>query len=156
MTYVQDNNALVEVSIGSDGIISKNVILRVDTKNKIIEDAYLFDEVAAVKVKGYFFEFYKRPVVLNSFAVPILHSNTTTQAVGNPNITAWDFRVYEDGLQCFAVAGSNIYRYLFTFDVSNTIVTTQAFFVSFPSFNGNTYTVNATPKEIVISCSDCS
>lgn len=76
--------------------------------------------------------------------------------VGNADISAWDFRVYKDGLQCYAVAGSNIYRYQFNFDVSNTVVTTLAFFKPFSKFDGKTYTVNATPKEIVISCSDCT
>jgi hypothetical protein len=90
---------------------------------------YLFDDVTAVKLDKYFFSFFKRPLNLNGFAEPIPYN--TEDALINPNITAWDFRWYNDFIQCFAVVNSTIYRYEFTFDISKTKVSTKAFFVNF-------------------------
>lgn len=67
LTYLQDNNALVKVVAESDGTFTKDVILRFNTKS-VLEDAFLFDDVAAVKAKGHFFEFFKRPIVLNAYS----------------------------------------------------------------------------------------
>jgi hypothetical protein len=86
--------------------------------------------VAAIKAKGYFFQFYKRPITAGSFAEALNHTNGDT--VGDYNVTAWDFRLYEDKIQCFAVLNnSNIYRFEFSFDASKTSFTTKQFFRSF-------------------------
>jgi hypothetical protein len=81
--------------------------------------------VAAIKAKGYFFQFYKRPITAGSFAEALNHTQAADgETIGNPNVAAWDFRLYEDKIQCFAVLGKTIFRYEFSFDASKTSVTT--------------------------------
>ena len=75
---------------------------------------------------------------------------------GDPSITAWDFRLYNDGIQCFAITGNKFYKYDITFDLSMTQVTIKSFFVTVPNFDGSQYKISATPKEIIVACSDCT
>jgi hypothetical protein len=92
-----------------------------NAKNRIIEDAYLFDRVAAVKVEKFFFVFFQRPLVTNNFATFLNYANTIDENNRpNPDVTAWDWRLYKTGLQCFATKDSDIYRYDYTFDGSMT------------------------------------
>jgi len=125
-----------------------------NARNRTIEDAYLFDRVAAVKVEKFFFVFFQRPLVTNNFATYLNYTNNT-QDRPNPDVTAWDWRLYKTGLQCFAVNGSDIYRYDYTFDSSMTEHSVSSYFVNYGKFTGKEYTVAATPKEVVIACGDC-
>lgn len=109
--------------IDEDGDVQKDTILLVNTNNRIIEDAFVFDDIAAVKVTGFFFVFIKRPLTLSTFSTFL--KNTTASVAPDVNITAWDFRQYKEGLQLFAVKKNTIYRYDFSFDISKTEVTTK-------------------------------
>ena len=93
----------------------------VNSNNRTVEDAFVFDDVAAVKVSGFFFVFFKRPLTISTFSTFL--KTAAGSSVGDANITAWDFRPYKDGLQLFAVKKNTIYRYDFTFDLSTTEVT---------------------------------
>jgi hypothetical protein len=64
--------------------------LLVDTKNKTITDAYIFDNIAAVKVQGFFFVFFKKPLTLASYSTFLTPTNSS--APGDASILAWDFR----------------------------------------------------------------
>lgn len=105
-------------------------------------------------VEGFFFIFFKRPLTVNTFSNFL--NSTDSSALGDPNITAWDFRQQGDNVQCFAVKKNTIYRYDFSFDLSYTEVTTTQVFVNIDKFDGEDYTLVATPKEIIIACGDCS
>jgi hypothetical protein len=96
LTYVQDNKQLKEAYIDANGQVKKDTIMLLDPKNYTIEDAFVFDEVAAVKVKDYFFTFFRRPLTLNSFTSYL--TDTAGSEKGNREITAWDFRLAGDGL----------------------------------------------------------
>lgn len=69
---------------------------------------------------------------------------------------AWDFRLYNDFLQCFAIVGSKLYRYDISFDMSLTKVWITALFVNVNKFDGSKYNIQATPKEIIVACGDCT
>lgn len=154
LTYVQDNKMIKEAYLDENGVVQKDTILLVNSNNKTIDDAFVFDDVAAVKVTGYFFVFFKRPLSLSTYSTFL--KSTAASAVGDQNITAWDFRPYKDGLQLFAVKKGTIYRYDFSFDLSATEVTTKQVFINYSKFDGVQYTVNVTPKEVIIACGDCS
>lgn len=99
-----------------------------NSRNRTIEDAYLFDRVAAVKVEKFFFVFFQRPLVTNNFATFLnFTNNTRTEDRPNPNVSAWDWRLYKTGLQCFAINGSFIYSYEYTFDSSMTEHSVKSF-----------------------------
>jgi hypothetical protein len=108
-----------------------------NARNRTIEDAYLFDRVAAVKVEKFFFVFFQRPLVTNNFATYLNYTSTTRdEDRPNPNVTAWDWRLYKTGMQCFAIKDSLIYRYEYTFDGSMTEHSVSSFFVNYPKFTG--------------------
>lgn len=103
-----------EAYVDDNGVIQKDTVLLVNPNSKIIEDAVVFDDVAAVKVTGFFFVFFKRPLTLSSYSSFLTAGPGS--ANGDVNITAWDFRVKDDIVQCFAVKKNTIYKYEFTFD----------------------------------------
>lgn len=158
LTYVQNNQQIKQAYIADDGTIRKDTIMRVNNtnSNNIIEDAFVFDDVAAIKAKGFFFVFFQRPLTLNTYSDFLLPSTDPGNVVGEKDILAWDFRVRGSVLQCFAVKQSMIYRYEFTFDISKKYVTTKSAFVNFGKFDGVQYTVAVTAKEVIIACGDCS
>ena len=93
-----------------------------------ITDAYVFDDLATVKVEKYFFVFFRRPLTANTYADFLEMTNvdgSTTDIPGDVNITAWDFRTHSSGLQCFAINGSTFYRYTFNFNKDLTQVTVK-------------------------------
>lgn len=143
-----------EAYIDSNNIVKKDTILLFNSYNRTVEDAFVFDDVAAVKVPGFFFVFFKRPLSQATFTTTL--NRTADSVAGDANITAWDFRPYKDGLQLFAVKKGTIYRYDFSIDMSATQVAINQIFVNYAKFDGILYTVNVTPKEVVIACGDCS
>jgi hypothetical protein len=70
--------------------------LLVDTKGRNITDAYIFNNVAAIKVQGFFFVFFKKPLTLASYSTYLPQTtNITKTSEGKEwdlGILAWDFR----------------------------------------------------------------
>jgi hypothetical protein len=98
------------VYIDQNGDVKKDNILIVDPAGKTIQDAFLFDEVVAVKVTGFFFIFFSRPLTLNTYSNYL--TNTPGSVTGDPAILAWDFTWdAAHGLECFAVKKGTLYKY---------------------------------------------
>ena len=68
LTYIQANSMIKEAYIDNDGTIKKDTILLINVNNRTMQDAFVFDDVAAVKVTGYFFVFFKKPLTLSSYS----------------------------------------------------------------------------------------
>lgn len=51
---------------------------------------------------------------------------------------------------------NTLYRYTFNFDTDLTKVTVKSVFKNISKFDGTSYTVKATPNEIIVACGDCS
>lgn len=135
LTYVEANQKIKEAYIDENGQIVKNTVMLVNPGKRNITDAYLFDNVAAVKVEKYFFVFFVRPLTANTYADYLETTNvdgSTLNIPGDVNITAWDFRYHTSGLQCFAIKGSTFYRYTFNFDKDLTRVSIKEVFVNVP------------------------
>ena len=130
--------------------------MSINPYSKVITDAFVFDRIAAVKVDGFFFAFFRKPLTLQNFATPLDYTTEGDNDKIDNDIIAWDFKQEADTLQCYAVKTGQIYRYTFTFDADFETVTVRATTKLVSNFDGSLYDVKVTGKEVVISCGDCS
>ena len=77
--------------------------MSINPYGKTITDSFVFDRVAAVKVEGFFFAFFKKPLTLQNFATALDYTTEGDNDKIDNKIIAWDFRQDADTLQCFAV-----------------------------------------------------